>query len=473
MRKSRNDQNSNLIWNIFSSVKLTLILLIILAITSVLGTLIPQQEGAVEFARGLSPGTFKLFSSLGLFDMYHSTWFRIIIGLLVLNLVICSINRLPATLKLYRASVRVDRSKPFEDLPPARNFSIKADMGKVGDRVANFLMRHYKRVEVKSGPNGNFYYGEKGRYAYFGVYLVHLSVLIILIGGIMGSLLGFEAYVNIPEGERVDTVALRNKMTPKKLGFSIQCDKFFVEFYKDGTPKEFRSDLRFLSGGKVVQEGTLLVNHPIEFRGITFYQSSYGTIPGKIHLRISKGKGNPETLAMAVDQGKTVSLPGGSAQFQVVEVDDNLRGAMGPAALIHIKPEQGEEIRFWVFQRIKMLQERFPGAMLKAPILDPSSFKPYTFSLERLEKQYYTGLQVNRDPGVWLVWAGFFLMVGGFFVTFFTSHRKVWVKVSKSKERAKVSVAGRANKNPVGLERELDQVTRSLKNLLLGEKEKR
>jgi cytochrome c biogenesis protein len=126
----------------------------------------------------------------------------------------------------------------------------------------------------------------------------------------------------------------------------------------------------------VVQEGTLLVNHPIEFRGITFYQSSYGTIPGKIHLRISKGKGNPETLAMAVDQGKTVSLPGGSAQFQVVEVDDNLRGAMGPAALIHIKPEQGEEIRFWVFQRIKMLRERFPGAMLKAPILDPSSFKP-------------------------------------------------------------------------------------------------
>jgi hypothetical protein len=47
------------------------------------------------------------------------------------------------------------------------------------------------------------------------------------------------------------------------------------------------------------------------------------------------------------------------------------------------------------------------------------------------------------------------------------------VRVSKSKARAKVSVAGRANKNPVGLERELDQVTRSLKNLLLGEKEKR
>ena len=473
MRKSPSDQKSNLIWNIFSSVKLTLILLIILAIASVVGTIIPQQEGAVEFARGLSPGTFELFSSLGLFDMYHSAWFRIIIGLLVLNLVICSINRLPATLKLYRASEKVDRSKPFEDLPPERKFSVRAEMEEVGDRVANFLMRHYKMVEVKTGPNGNFYYGEKGRYAYFGVYLVHLSVLIILIGGIVGSFFGFEAYVNIPEGERVDTVALRNKMTPKKLGFSVQCDKFFVEFYEDGTPREFRSHLRFLSGEKVVHEGRLLVNHPIEFKGITFYQASYGTIPGKIHLKISKGKSNPETWNLVLDQDKAVSLPGASAQLQVVEVSDNLRGAMGPAALIHIKPEQGEEIRFWVFQRIEMLRKRFPGAMLKAPILDPSSFKPYTFFLERLENQYYTGLQVNRDPGVWLVWTGFFLMVGGFFVAFFTSHRKVWVRVFKSKARAKVSVAGRANKNPVGLERELDQVTRGLKDKLLGEREKR
>jgi len=472
MTKSNNDKKSNLIWDIFSSVKLTLVLLIILAISSTLGTLIPQQESAVEFARGLSPGLFWLFRKLNLFDMYHSAWFRIIIGLLTSNLIICSINRFPATLKLFRAPSRADRSRPFENLPPQRSFLVKGEIEDVGDRVAGVLKRQYKGVEIKNSPKGNFYYGEKGRYSYFGVYLVHLSVLIILIGGIVGSLFGFEAYVNIAEGETVDTVSLREKMTPKKLGFSVHCEKFAVEFYENGAPKEFRSDLRFLSGRKVVEQGSLLVNHPITFRGITFYQSSYGTLPGKVHLKISKEGSNPDTLAIEVEQGTPISLPGSTAQFQVVEVDENLRGLMGPAAMISVRPQQGEEMQFWIFQHIEMLRKRFPEAMFKAPILNPSSFKPYTFFLEKLESRYYTGLQINRDPGVSLVWLGFFVMVGGFFVTFFTSHRRVWVRVSKSKGKARISVAGRANKNPVGMERELEQVTSNLRNQLIGEGEK-
>ncbi|NNG06788.1 MAG: hypothetical protein HKM90_03570 [Desulfobacteraceae bacterium] len=148
MAKSSAHKNSNMVWNFFSSVKLTLVLLIILAITSLFGTLIPQQEGAVEFARGISPGMFQLLSSLNLFDMYHSSWFRIIIGLLALNLIVCSINRLPATLKLFRALPRADRSKPFENLSPERDISVKGDMDEVGERVANFLKRKYKRVET-------------------------------------------------------------------------------------------------------------------------------------------------------------------------------------------------------------------------------------------------------------------------------------------------------------------------------------
>jgi len=60
-------------------------------------------------------------------------------------------------------------------------------------------------------------------------------------------------------------------------------------------------------------------------------------------------------------------------------------------------------------------------------------------------------------------------MVGGFFVTFFTSHRRVWVRVSKSKDKTQISVAGNANKNPVGMDRELEQVTSKLQDLFIGE----
>jgi len=469
MAKSDKEKKSNFVWDFFSSVKLTIILLIILAIASILGTLIPQQEGAVEFARGLSPWLFRLSTALDLFDMYHSAWFRILIGSLALNLIVCSIDRFPGTLKLFRATPKPDRSRPFENLSPQRSFPVKGEIENIASLVPEFLKKHYKNMRMKKTDKGHFFYTQKGRYSHFGFYLVHLSVVTILIGGIVGSFLGFEAYVNIAEGETVDTVTLRKVGGAKHLGFNVRCEKFFVDFYKNGTPKEYRSELTFLDGGKVLEKGSLLVNHPMTFKGITFYQSSYGSLPGRIQLRIWKGGSNPEKLTMGVEVGKPVSLPGNAAQFRVVQVDENLKGTMGPAALISIGPAQGKEIRFWVFQHMELLQNRFPKAMFQAPILNSSSFKPYTFFLEKLESRFYTGLQVNKDPGVSFIWLGCFMMVTGFFVTFFTSHKQIWVRVSKAKRDIRISVAGRANKNPVGLERELDQLTQKLRNLLVKE----
>ncbi|HIC85905.1 MAG TPA: cytochrome c biogenesis protein ResB, partial [Desulfobacterales bacterium] len=84
-------ERPNVVWRTLSSVKLTIALLIILALASVLGTFIPQGQGAaMEFAKGLSPTTMKILTSLDLFDIYHATWFRVIIVLLALNLIVCS-----------------------------------------------------------------------------------------------------------------------------------------------------------------------------------------------------------------------------------------------------------------------------------------------------------------------------------------------------------------------------------------------
>jgi cytochrome c biogenesis protein len=77
-------------WKALASVNLTLVLLILLAITSILGTLIPQQERALELAHRLSPGLVTFLGSLQVFDLYHSYWFRFLIGALALNLIVCS-----------------------------------------------------------------------------------------------------------------------------------------------------------------------------------------------------------------------------------------------------------------------------------------------------------------------------------------------------------------------------------------------
>jgi cytochrome c biogenesis protein len=100
-----------IILSFLSSLKLTITLLIIIAVASILGTIIPQQYEGGESFRHLGPGLVKVFNSLQLFDMYHSVWFIILMGLLSLNLIVCSLNRLPASWKLFSNIPSSDRSK--------------------------------------------------------------------------------------------------------------------------------------------------------------------------------------------------------------------------------------------------------------------------------------------------------------------------------------------------------------------------
>ncbi|MBW1798469.1 MAG: cytochrome c biogenesis protein ResB [Deltaproteobacteria bacterium] len=466
MTSSKTDKKPNAIWRFFSSVRLTIVLLIILAIASIIGTVIPQQgQGAVEFAKSLSPEWFRFLSFLNLFDMYHSVWFRLLLGCLGLNLIICSVDRFSGAWKRFSTIPRPDREKPFEHLPPEQTFSIQTKMGNAAHSIGRLLQTRYKKTQNKEAGHRHFFYGEKGGYSHFGVYLIHLSVLAILIGGLVGSFFGFEAYVNIVEGGKIDTVTLRKGMTPLELGFEVRCDKFTVDFYENGAPKEYRSDLTFFENGKEVEKRSALVNHPIQFRGVTFYQASYGKLPGKkVRLKISTHASKDDITTLVVEPGHPMQLPGKEGQFRIVDAKGDFMG-MGPAVLVLIQPQQGAETHFWVFQHPQMVMKRLPGPMAQSSKFNASAFKPYTFFLDDLESAYYTGLQVNRDPGVNIVWLGCFLMVAGFFVAFFTSHRKIWVRLSEEKEGIRISVAGTANKNPVGFQRELENLTNDLKDM--------
>ncbi len=92
----------NPVWSFFSSVRLTILLLIIIAVAAIAGTVIPQQEMAREAVQKLPPALAGVLKFLQLYDLYHSTWFLLLMVLLTVNLVVCSLNRLPSSIRLYR-----------------------------------------------------------------------------------------------------------------------------------------------------------------------------------------------------------------------------------------------------------------------------------------------------------------------------------------------------------------------------------
>ena len=97
MSKLKNEEKGPLaeVWAFFSSVKLALFTFFILAITSIIGTVIPQGKEMDFYVQTFGAGTAKLFQILNVPDMYNSWWFVSLLVVFSINLIVCTIERFP------------------------------------------------------------------------------------------------------------------------------------------------------------------------------------------------------------------------------------------------------------------------------------------------------------------------------------------------------------------------------------------
>ncbi|MRR17894.1 MAG: cytochrome c biogenesis protein ResB [Deltaproteobacteria bacterium] len=455
-------KNKSGIWSFFSSVQLAIVLLSLIALFAVIGTLVPQREATAELAGKLSPTLFAFLAKMQIFDLYHSVWFFLLTGLLAVNLIICSLDRFPMAWRRFRTKHSPLHEDVFKDLPADSMFTAKANQQKAADAAASLLKKKYRAFTRADGEGSVSFCVQKGRFAHFGVYIVHLSFLVLIAGAMIGSVFGTEGYVNITEGETVNSIQLRSNNQPFPLPFSVRCDKFTVEFYETGAPKTFQSDLAFLQKDKTVLSGKLRVNHPIAFEGFRFYQASYGAAPGgKATLVLTRGGGRD---VMNVAAGFTFDLPGKEGTFEVLRVEQNLM-KMGPAVKVTVRSKK-EEATFWIFRDIDKIRQLSPDIFEQVPMFNPSLFSPYTFALSGLEEKYYTGLQVTRDPGTPVVACAALLLIGGLMIILFTYARSIWVRIDQKKDKVVVRVAGRSFKNQAGLEKEMQYLLSELRDNL-------
>jgi len=165
---------------------------------------------------------------------------------------------------------------------------------------------------------------------------------------------------------------------------------------------------------------------------------------------------------MAGIAGDHFQLKGSNANVQILRIEEDLM-QLGPAVKLDVTSPQGLHVRFWVLQHIEEIKEMYPELLTQSPLFNPALFEPYRFSLHRIEKRYYTGLQVVRDPGVPLVALGASLMVAGLILRYFMPYRRIWIRVEKAGRQARITFAGRCNRNQAGLDRELDLLCRQVR----------
>ncbi|MDD2388591.1 MAG: cytochrome c biogenesis protein ResB [Desulfobacterales bacterium] len=439
------------IWTFFASIKLTVVVLLSLAATSIVGTIIPQNESPSAYFQEYGPVLYKVFSALDIFNMYHSWWFQLLMIILTMNIIVCSINRLSSTWKVLFVKVPPFNASKFRGISDKEEFSVHRSPDELRAIYEPYISRKFSYCRVEDQENGFCIFGEKGRLVRLGVYVVHLSVVMLLVGGLIGSIFGFDGFVNLPEGETVQEVRLKGSQEVRPLGFRLRCDKFKVSFYDTGSPKEYRATLSVIENAKTVLTKDVIVNDPLRYGGISFYQSSYGTYaPKEVTLNFTSnqtGMGYKEKMVI----GQKVDIPEGMGTFVLNGYRKSFlfRGRdLGEAFVGTLNPDTANAVQV--------------GLPLKFPSFDKMRKGEISVTVSDYISRYYTGLQVVRDPGVFLVYLGFITMIIGCFVTFFMSHQRICVEVCSAGQKSKVMVAGTSNKNKLGLKTKISQIAQKL-----------
>ncbi len=466
MEQKSNKTFIDKVWDFCASVKLAIIIFAFISLTSIVGTILEQKAEPARnieiltklFGESLAPALYNIFNKLGFMDMYHSWWFTALLVLFSVNLIICSLDRLPKIWKLVKEPIEPMTEEKIKKFIINREIVLKGKPDKVRDTVIEAIKSarfHYKEIQEEKSYQ---FYSQKGNYSRLGVYLTHFSILIILIGAIIGIRLGFKGYLNLPEGA-VSNVVFSDVERGIPLGFDIRCDNFDVEFYGGSDmPKEYKSWLTVLKNGKEVFRKSIVVNDPLTYEGITFYQSSYGLVPDSLDKGIfifklisNDGKFSDINLRL----GDSFQIPNTNISGKIVNFSPALKidehghaftyanQMNNPAVLIEFSESGKQKFSGWILKRYPETWQLPEGHRVE--------FIDY-WGVE------FTGLQVRKDPGVWIVYLGCITISIGLFIAFFMNHRKIWVKIVEDKNNTRVMIGATSNKNRAAFERKIDKI---------------
>ena len=434
------------IWQVLSSIKTGVVLLITVVVLSAAGTIVLQRPVTEpdEMQRAYSPQMLRILDAVGLTDVFHAWWFVALMILVSLSIIAASIERFPNAWRFYarpykspdktfRKALAVQKQIPIPD----------EETGLVAtERALHELGFKPERV-VRSNHFSLF--AERNRISEMAVYIVHASLLLIFFGGIVDALWGWRGFVKLTQGQQSSLVELRDGKQ-KSLPFAIRCDSAGQENYADGTPKKWWSQLAVVRNGQDLERKEIVVNDPLVFGGVRFYQASYGPT-GKLEkllltVKPTSGTGEQKELALGLnesatlDSDTTVQLAEFIPDYVVSDgqVYTRSNSVQNPAAhLVITSRKSGKHVNFWL------------------PALDgfaENAQSPYQFEAVDLKMGYFTGLEVSHEPGQWAVWAGVIMMGIGLAFVFYVAHTRFWaVPVQQANGKLTLWVGGLANRN--------------------------
>jgi len=449
------------VWKFFSSVKLAIVLIILLTFASILGTLIPQGRSAAEYAARYG-SLSGLFAGLQLTRLYRSAWYLGLLGLLAINLAVCTISRFGPKRRRAFGPVGEADAKSVTSMRASCRLRLPLAAAAARDRVAGALKGRRYRLTETSREGLTVLLARKRRLGWFGADVVHVGLLVILAGGLASGLGGRRTELALAEGQTADV---------PQASFQVRLDAFETEYYPGGGVKDWKSTVTVLDGGTAVMTRTIEVNEPLKYRGVSFYQQSYGSDWSRARLDLELRKPGDAAFARAVAArvGERVAVEGPGVSQVVVRrfVPDFVIGEGGrvvsrseeprnPAAQIEAWDGEKRVFSGWIFAKFPDFgQGHAPGAKPDVPQV-AIVLKSYTAAP-------YSVLEAASDPGVGLIWAGCAFVLAGLFLAFYWPPREIRVVLEESQGRVELAAGGQAAKSRDAFQSEFDGIFGSIR----------
>lgn len=488
-------QDSNNLWAFLGSMRFGIWLLVVISILSFVALMID----------GLAPLELKqssVFQLLQLSDPFRSVWFRLLVGLMGVSLVVCVINRGPGlAVEAFRRTFRITQA--YFD----RNDRTMSYTGEDAlTRALGFCKCLHLSVIQKPVENGVAIAASAGSISRLGPLLVHLGMIVLILGGLATGFTGEKTRVSGSSGDtlhfaergfdilikdfRIDYyplslnqwVELQNGsrgIVKKMSGDSVQVDvprgndkfaslsaarsavrnDFFVS---DGhTKSPYQGNIKgYITTAEVIRDNVplftreIMVNQPLRYRDLRLYQSSFQYLEGSakvdsVVVAFHTEASGSASLTLAVKDGE-MAIPWNQDVVKLIGFypDFRLDGQMkpfsaskqlnNPAARLRITHSDGESEEGWVF--------RGSFGTMGGKIGDYNAHLSDFIGGSSGGSSYMTILDVYRTPGTWLIWLGLFLSSLGLILGYMTYQRQVWGLVTTEGAVTRVSLVWKCSR---------------------------
>jgi len=432
------------LWYVFSSMKTAIVLLLLLA--------------------AVSTAAATLESKYGWQGLYQSTPYVILLALVGVNLAVCSINRFGISWRRTFSPTVSVKEKQIAGMSRTENISTSGTVENASNKTETALRSSsYHIVKAQEG-DAVVLYASKGRLSIWGPYLTHLSLLLIFAGALIGGKFGFDGYTGIAEGDSTNKYYSSKTEKEHNLGFQVFLKKFNVEMDSKGHITGYKSDLTIFDKGKEVAHKVIDVNRPLTYKGVSFFQSSYGL--AAFNVKVTAPNGKTDVIAFGVSKQGDEYAVDDMAPKMVKVGDKHLAvfahgfqansGGMGEAATV-IDPSaqlmvndqwpENKDLKAW-----KPL-----GWLTSGPPVEYNGWK-----IAMGDVTSYTGLQVSKNPGLPIIYAGFALILLGVIASFYIPHKVIRARISPSGKGASVLMGAFTRAEASTFDRDFDRVKKAL-----------